>query len=171
MCGEEWIVKFHDCKTFLWAKLHLTNHGHLCVYEVKDSMSRHASEDVAKLDMETWKAIMHQKPFSVINALWPWPLDAKMNRAHPQLMGVSVSSFTIVCVEGKPLLVKNYFQKQMQCDLDFWTWKSTGHILFSWVVCVWFHNSRCKGIIAIMHQKPFSITISLWPWSFEPKNQ
>ena len=28
-----------------------------------------------------------QKAFSRINALWPWPLNPKIKRAHPQLMG------------------------------------------------------------------------------------
>ena len=51
------------------------------------------------------ETIMHQKLFSVIKALWPWPLDPKIDKAHPQLMGggggVCMWIFIIAGVDGK----------------------------------------------------------------------
>ena len=32
------------------------------------------------------KVIMRHKPFTIINALWPWPFDLRIHRAHPCLM-------------------------------------------------------------------------------------
>ena len=33
------------------------------------------------------KLVMHMKPFYLTHALWPWPLDPKVDRTHPWLMG------------------------------------------------------------------------------------
>ena len=45
-----------------------------------------------------------QKPFSTINALWPWPLDPKINRAHPQLMGNLCMKFHGERCKGKAIM-------------------------------------------------------------------
>ena len=92
------------------------------------------------------KAILQHKPFSVINAWWPWPLDPEINRAHPRLMGglcmkfhddwckgkAIMRVFMMIGVKGKQLCDKNYFQLSMHCDFDLLTPKSMEHIVDPW---------------------------------------
>ena len=82
------------------------------------------------------KAIMRHKPFSLINALWHWPLNPKTHRAYPQLMESLCMKFHDDRCKGKATMRHNYFYLSMHCDLDLWTPKSIGYILDSWGVFV-----------------------------------
>ena len=55
------------------------------------------------------KAVMRRKPFSVICALWPWPLAfwPKNLWAHPWLMGSLHVKFMMIGVKGKQLCTGN----------------------------------------------------------------
>ena len=55
------------------------------------------------------KAVMRQKPFSVIYALWPWPLDLKIYRAHPWLVGSLHVKFHDNRCKGKALMRRKSF--------------------------------------------------------------
>ena len=50
------------------------------------------------------KVIMRQKPFSVTSALWPWPFDPKIKRAHPQLKGSLYVKFHSDGCKGKTIM-------------------------------------------------------------------
>ena len=83
------------------------------------------------------KAVMRRKPFSVIYALWPWPLDLKIYRAHPWLMGSLHVKFHDDRCKGKAVMRR----KPFSVIYALWPWtltlKSIGHILASWGVCMW----------------------------------
>ena len=80
---------------------------------------------------------MRRKPFSVIYALWPWPLDLKIYRAHPWLMGSLHVKFHDDRCKGKAVM----HWKPFSVIYVLWPWpltsKSIGHILASWGVCMW----------------------------------
>ena len=52
------------------------------------------------------KVVMRRKPFSVIYALWPWPLDLKIYRAHPWLMGSLHVKFHDDRCKGKAVMCR-----------------------------------------------------------------
>ena len=83
------------------------------------------------------KAVMRRKPFSVIYALWPWPLDLIIYRAHPCLMGNLHVKFHDDRCKGKAVMRR----KPFSVIYALWPWpltsKSIGHILASWGVCMW----------------------------------
>ena len=83
------------------------------------------------------KVVMCRKPFSVIYALWPWPFDLKIYRAHPWLMGSLHLQFHEDRCKGKAVMCRKPFS--VIYALWPWplTWKSIGHILDSWGVCMW----------------------------------
>ena len=53
------------------------------------------------------KAVMHRKPFSVIYALWPWPLTSKYIGHILASWGVCMWSFMIIGAKGKQLCARN----------------------------------------------------------------
>ena len=56
------------------------------------------------------KAVMHRKPFSVIYALWPWPLTSKSIGHILASWRVCMWSFMMIGVKGKQLCAGNHFQ-------------------------------------------------------------
>ena len=85
------------------------------------------------------KAVMRGKPFSVIHALWPWPLTLKSIGHILASWGVCMWSFMMIGVKGKQLCAGIIFSNLCIVTLtfDLLTSKSIGHILDSWGVCMW----------------------------------
>ena len=73
---------------------------------------------------------MHQKPFSIINVLWPWPFDPETYRAHPRLMGSLCMRFMLHnCLPLTPIIMKlntNTPLESRKCPMDFRV-KGQGH--------------------------------------------
>ena len=106
------------------------------------------------------KAIMQHKPFSVINALWPWPFDPKINRTHCRLMwSLCVKCHddkTFFSVKRKQLCTRTIFYLTLpffgyQCivtlTLTVWQKKNPTRT-HPWLIkslCAKFHDDRCKG--------------------------
>ena len=80
---------------------------------------------------------MVRKPFSIINAQWPWPLDPEIKRAHPWLMRSKCMMFHNHRWIIGWVMVRKPFQSSMPHDLDLWTPKSIGLILDSWRASAW----------------------------------
>ena len=109
---------------------------------------------------------MQQKPFSVINALRPWPLTPKSIGHILDSRGVFVWSFMMIGEKGKQLCNINHFQLSMNCDLDLWPFDTKIHRAHPRLVgslCMTFHDNKCKGK-AIMRHKPFSVINTLCHW-------
>ena len=99
--------------------------------------------------------VTHQKPFSEVTALWPWPFDPKINRAHPWLIAGLCVKFHDYRCKGIALLQ----HKPFSIINALWPWPLDPEIkrAYPWLMeslCVKFHNNRCKGK-AIMQHKPF----------------
>ena len=110
------------------------------------------------------------KPFSVINALWPWPLDPQINRTHPRPLGVFVWSFMMIAVKGKRLMQQTPFS--VINALRPWPLDPKINRAHPWLMgnlCMNIHDDRCKGK-AIMRHKPFSVVNALWPWPLTLKS-
>ena len=137
--------------------------------------------------------IMRHKPFSVITALWPWPLTLKPIGHILNSWGVFVWSFIMIGEKGKQLWNITHFQLSMHCDLDddrckkkvvmrrkpfsviyaLWPWPFDlkiyrAHPWLMGSLHVKFHDDRCKGK-AVMRRKPFSVIYALWPWPLDLK--
>ena len=92
------------------------------------------------------KAVMHQKPFSVIYALWPWPFDLKIYRAHPCLMGSLHVKFHDDRCKGKAVMR----WKPFSVIYALWPWPFDLKIYRThpWLMGslhVKFHDDKCKG--------------------------
>ena len=116
------------------------------------------------------KAVMRRKPFSVIYALWPWPLNLKIYRAHPWLMGHLHVKFHDDRCKGKAVMCR----KPFSVVYALWPWpldlKIYGaHSCLMRSLHVKFHDDRCKGK-AVMHRKPFSVIYALSPWPLTSKS-
>ena len=103
------------------------------------------------------KAVMRRKSFSVINALWPWPLDLKIYRAHPCLMGSLHVKFHDDRCKGKAVMRR----KPFSVIYALWPWPLDlkiyrAHPCLMGSLHVKFHDDRCKGK-AVMCRKPFSV--------------
>ena len=125
------------------------------------------------------EAVMRQKPFFVILALWSWPFDPKVDRAHTWLMGRLHVKFHEDRCKGKAVMrLKPFYltAQSLHCDLDLWPFDPKFHRAHTWLMGrlhVKFHEDRCKGK-AVMRLKPFYLTaqsmhcdLDLWP--FDPK--
>ena len=67
------------------------------------------------------EAVMRQKPFSVILALWHWPLDPKVHRVYTRLMGsLHVNFHQDRCKEEAVMR-----QKPFSVFLALWPWLLT----------------------------------------------
>ena len=73
---------------------------------------------------------MVRKPFSIINTPLPWPLDPKINRAHPWLVGRKCMKF------HRWMTIFNH-PYPTTFTIDLLTSKSIGHILDSWGSKLW----------------------------------
>ena len=89
------------------------------------------------------KAIMGHKPFSVINALWPWPFDPKINRAYPW----PTRNFMMISVKGKQLCVRIILPNLAfySCPWTFDLKSTRPHSQLIRSLYVKFHDDRCKG--------------------------
>ena len=110
---------------------------------------------------------MQDKPFSVINALWPWPFDSEINRAHPRLIGSLCMKFHDDRWKGKAVVQ----HKPFSITYALWPWPFDPEInrtypRLMWSLCMKFHDYKCKGK-AIMRYKP--VINALWPWPLDPK--
>ena len=124
------------------------------------------------------EAVMRQKPFSVILALWPWPLTPTSIGSILDSWGDCMWSFMKIGVKGKQLYARNHFQKSLHCDLDLWPFYPKFNRAHSWLMGrlhVKFYEDRCK-MKAVMRLKPFYLTaqslhcdLDLWP--LDPKVQ
>ena len=97
---------------------------------------------------------MRRKPFSVIYALWPWPLDLKIYRAHPWLMGSLHVKFHDDRCKGKAVM----HRKPFSVIYALWPWPFDlkiyrAHPWLMGSLHVKFHDDRCKGK-AVMRRKP-----------------
>ena len=115
------------------------------------------------------EAVMRRKPFSVIYALWPWPLDLKIYRAHPWLMGSLHVKFHDDRCKGKAVM----HRKPFSVIYALWPWPLDlkiyrAHPWLMGSLHVKFHDDRCKGK-AVMRRKLFSVIYALWPWPFDLK--
>ena len=113
---------------------------------------------------------MCRKPFSVIYALWPWPLDLKIYRAHPWLMGSLHVKFHDDRCKGE----SSYAPETIFSNYALWPWPLDlkiyrAHPCLMGSLHVKFHDDRCKGK-AVMHRKPFSVIYALWPWPLTSKS-
>ena len=100
------------------------------------------------------KAVMRRKPFSVIHALWPWPLVLKIYRVHPCLMGSLHVKFHDDRCKGKAVMR----QKPFSVIYALWPWPLDLKIYRAhpWLMGhlhVKFHDDRRKGK-AVMRRKP-----------------
>ena len=118
---------------------------------------------------------MHQKPFSGINAFWPWPLDPENKRSHPRLMGNLCMKFHDFRCRGKTIMR----HKPFSVITALWPWSLTFWPRnTSWThgeFCMKFHDDKWKGKAIIRH-KPFSVIKALWVCdldllTFGPLNQ
>ena len=110
------------------------------------------------------KANMHPKPFSIINALWPWPFDPEPCKAHPQIMGSLCVKFHDYRCENKAIMP----HKPFSVITALWPWPFDpktyrAHPQLMGSLRMKFHDDRCKGK-AIMQQKAISVINALWPW-------
>ena len=92
------------------------------------------------------KLILCQLPFSVINALWPWPLDPKIDKGHPKLMGSLCVIFHDDRCKSKGIMQ----DKQFSVFNAFWPWPfdhkiNRTHPQLIGSLCVKFHDDKCEG--------------------------
>ena len=73
------------------------------------------------MDRYKGKTVMRRKPFSVIYALWPWPFDLKIYRAHPCLMGSLHVKFHDDRNKGKAVM----HRKPFSVIYALWPWPLT----------------------------------------------
>ena len=112
------------------------------------------------------EAVMGRKPFSVILALWPWPLDPKFHREHTWLIGrVHVKFHEDRCKGEAVMRLKPFYltEQSLHCDLDLWPFDPKVHRAHTWLMGrlhVKFHEDRCEGE-AVMRLKPFYLTVRL----------
>ena len=109
------------------------------------------------------KAVMRRKPFSVIYALWPWPLTfwPQIYRAHPWLMGSLPVTFHDDRRKWKVVMRR----KPFSVIYALWPWPFDLKIYRAhpWLMGrlhMKFHDDRCKGK-AVMRRKPFSVIYAL----------
>ena len=157
--------KFHRANTWLMGRLNVKFHVDRCKGEAVLRLKPFClTAQSLYCDLDLWpfdkipptatisnspsyaterEAVMHQKPFSVILALWPWPLDPKV---HTWLMGRLHVKFHEDRWKGEAVM----HQKPFSVILALWPWpltkKSIGPILDSLGDCMWsFMRIGVKG--------------------------
>ena len=118
--------------------------------------------------------VMHQKPISVITALWPWLLTHKSWWHTLDSFGACVWAYMTIGVKGKRFIsTKHHFQQLIHCVLGLWPFdlKINMDILDSWGVCVWYFKiigvkgkQLCTSLAIFSNQCIVTLT-------FEPRDQ
>ena len=120
------------------------------------------------------EAVMHQKPFSVILALWPWPLIVWPQSPY-STHGETACEVSLRSVKrGSSYAPETIFSNPCIVTLTF---DQKFHRANTWLMGrlnVKFHVDRCKGE-AVMRVKPFCLTaqsshcdLDLWPFDKIP---
>ena len=131
------------------------------------SMCVHCSDDEYT---SNGKAVMHQKPFQVINALLPWPL-AFWRQNHG---GTTLTYWEPVCKvwwryvwKDISYVLKTIFSNRFIVTSTLWPQNHEGTPL---TLGGLFLNEHMWKRKAVMHQKPFSVINALLPCPLTPKS-